>query len=128
MRDSTRYEKVEERNGFRFVRLKSGRLFGFWDARADAEKAESDMHRASSRMFKLISSDPELGDWDLERIESFFDNIESWIRAVRKEIERRRGTMKAEDRIARLRNTTGRTPEEAALFRKKADELERGLG
>lgn len=122
MRDSTRYERVEEAHGFKYILLKSGRKFTFWNAIDASERAESDLVRAVSRCFKLA------GDgWDLERLEWRIDRLEEYVGAVRAEIEKRRGQQSQRERIALLRNTTGRTEEEAAAFRAKADELEARL-
>lgn len=122
MRDRTLYERVETVRGIKFIRLKSGRLLSFWDAMDAADNADSDLVRAVSRAFKLAAH-----DWDLERIEWFIDTIESWTGAVREELEKRRGVKTKEERIALLRNTNGRTPEEAEAFHRKADELEEQL-
>lgn len=121
------YERVEEIRGYKYIRLKGqgrkpGRLIGFWDAMRAAEAAHTDLGRAVSRVFKLAAD-----DWDLERLESFVWNLESDIAAIRKEIERRQGVKTQRERIAALRLTTGRSPEEAAIFHAKADELEARL-
>lgn len=108
--------------GFKYIKLKSGRMLTFWDARQDAEKAHTDLGRALSRAFKLADD-----DWDLERLEWFLDHLYEHMGSVRQEIERRRGVKTTEERIAALRITTGRTPEEIVLFTAKADELEARL-
>lgn len=120
--DSTRYERIEERNGYKFLRLKSGRLISFWDAHSAIESAHTTLGTAISRAFKLASD-----DYDLERLEWLVDTLDSHIGAIRKEIERRRGVRTQEERIKQLRNTAGRTPEEATAFIRKANELERQL-
>lgn len=97
------------------------------DAMNDAERARTALSTAVSRCFKLLNENREIADWDLERIEWFIDNLDSYTGAIRKEIEKRRGVQSKEDRIALLRNTEGRTPEEAAEFHRKADELEQRL-
>lgn len=117
------YERVEERGGFKFIRIKSGRLKTFWDVYSDAEGALTALSTAVSRMFKLVGND----EYDLERVESFVENLEDYVRALRAEIEKLTGTRSQEERIARLRITAGRTPEEAEAFRRKADELEQRL-
>lgn len=122
MRQSTIYERVEEVHGIKAIRLKSGRQISFWQAFAAAERAESDLHRAISRCFKLL-----VHDWDLERLEWFINNLEDYIGALREEIKKRRSVQIEKERIALLRNTRGRTPEEADTFRRKADELEARL-
>lgn len=123
MSPNTIYERVEQRGGFKFIRLKSGRVLSFWNAMTEAERANTALHTAVSRAFKLARGD----DWELEHLESFIDNLEDYVRAIRTEIEKVRGIKTKQDRIALLRNTAGRTPEEAAEFNRKADELERRL-
>lgn len=122
MRDSTRFEKVEEIHGLKFIRKKNGGMTWFREALSAAEGAETRMGRAVSRAFKLANDDD-----DLERLEWFVDGVASLIGAMREEIEKRRGIRTMEERIALLRNTSGRSPEEAALYSAKADELEQRL-
>lgn len=122
MRDSTANERPVEAHGFKFIRLKSGRMITFWDCVEAAEGAHTDMVRAVSRAFKLTRDDD-----DLERIEWFIDHLEEYTAALRRAMNRRRAHLSKRDRIMRLRNTSGRTPEEAELFNRKADQLERQL-
>lgn len=112
-------DRIVERRGFRYVQLKTGRLITFWDAMTAAETAHTDLGRAISRVLKLAGD-----DWDLERLERRLDCVEEHVRQVRVEIEKRRVASSKRERIALLRNTSGRTPEEAAAYRRKADELE----
>lgn len=128
-RASTFYERVEDVRGHKVIRLGSGRLIEYWGAVKAAESARTSLARAVSRAFKLAGSnaDGELAAYELERLEWFVDRLEWWMRAVREEIEKRRGSQTVRERIALLRNTKGRTPGEAAAFRAKADELERRL-
>jgi hypothetical protein len=120
-------DKVKERNGFKFITLKGGRTISFLDALKAAESGHTAISTAISRAFKLRHDDPELGEWDLERIEWFLDELERYIGAMRKHLERERSTQRAEERIAALRSTQGRTPEEASAYLAKADALERRL-
>lgn len=122
MSERTFYERVVEMRGFKFIKLKSGRFITFWDALNQAKAADTDLSRAVSRAFKLADS-----DWDLERLEWLVWDPESYTSALRETIDKRVGVKTQEERIALLRNTTGRTPEEAAEFNRKADELEQRL-
>lgn len=116
------YERVEESRGIKYIRAKSGRVVWFFDALRDAKGAHTRLRRAVSRAFKLADN-----EYDLERLEWFVDDLARHTAAIRQEIEKRRGVKTQEERIALLRNTAGRTPEEAAEFHRKADELERRL-
>jgi polyhydroxyalkanoate synthesis regulator phasin len=112
-------------HGFRYTVLDTGRIVWFQDALREAEAGKAKVSRWLSRAVKLIGG--EYGDLDEERVEWFLDDLEMLIRAHREEAEKRTGRRSAEERIALLRNTTGRTPEEAEAFRSKATELERRL-
>jgi hypothetical protein len=122
MSDRTFYERVEESRGFKFIRLKSGRLLSFWEAIRAAERANTSLARAVSRAFKLADD-----DYDLERLRWLIENLEAYVGAIRKELDKRQGVKSQKERIALLRNTAGRSPKEARAFNSKADELERRL-
>lgn len=122
MRDSTRWEKVQEIRGFKFIQLKGGRRVSYWDMRKAAERADSNLIRAISRCLKLQDR-----DYELEDLEWYIRGLHEWVHAVEAEVRKRQGGKTVEERIALLRNTDGRTPEEAAMFEAKADELEQRL-
>lgn len=131
MRDSTRYEKVEEAPGFadsglfgpyKFIRLKSGREMTIMDAIRDVEGAYSSWGRGMSRAFKLANS-----DFDIRMIEYRLSQMEEHCAALRQYRSKLEEEKVLREKIAALRNTEGRTPEEAAAYLRKADELEKGL-
>lgn len=122
MSERTAYERAEEIGGHLFIKLKTGRRITFWDAIRDAEGAHTAMGRGMSRAFKLAKD-----DWDWERIELRLDRIEDHTRALRKHLDEVRAKRSKHERIALLRNNAGRTPEEAELYNRKADELEAAL-
>jgi hypothetical protein len=124
------YERPEEIRGYWWIRLKSGRLIGFMEAVRAVKSARYAYATAFSRVVKLAEKQPdlELRDDDFERAEWLLDDMESYVNSCRRYLEKLRGTRTKQERIAALRIVAGRTPEEAALFLAKADELERGLG
>lgn len=115
-------ERATTIRGYKYIRLKSGRLVTYHECTDAAGSAWTDMVRAVSRSIKLAS-----GDDDLERIEWFLDNVDSYAQSARKYVQDKRGVHTKRERIALLRNVEGRTPEEAAEFLSKADELEQHL-
>jgi hypothetical protein len=123
MSERTLYERVENVRGYKFIRLKSGRMLTFWDAIRASERARTGLSTAISRAFKLAD-----GEYDLERLEWLVDNLESHVLALRRHLDNERGIHTQKERIALLRNTTGRTAEEAEMFQRKADDLEARLG
>lgn len=127
-------DKVEEsEHGFKYLRMPSGKLYSFQDAIHSADLAESAFARAISRAFKLRpdwtgeSDRAAYREMDFERIEWALDGMAAYLASAREYLDQQRGVKSQEDRIALLRNTQGRTPEEAAAFHQKADELERKL-
>lgn len=127
-------EKIETTDaGFKYIRFPSGKLYSFYDAVHGADVAETAFARAISRAFKLIpdwtgeQDRASYREMDYERIEWALDSMEACLRAVREYLDKQRGIKKVEERIALMRNTAGRTPEEAAEFRRKADQLESKL-
>lgn len=60
---------------------------------------------------------------DLRRV---LDELQEYAEAVQQELDRIEGVNHKAERIAALRNVTGRTPEEAAAFLAKAAALEAG--
>ncbi len=118
----TYYERVVEQRGYKYIRLKSGRMITYWDADRLAEAGFTDMTRSVSRMFKLADN-----DYDLEHLGYFIDHLHEYVHALEQGLEKRHGAQKVKERIAKLRNITGRTPEEAAAFKRKARELEQQL-
>ncbi len=126
MSERTLHERVIDHRGHKYIRLKTGRLVGFWPMFEAAERARTDLSRAASRAFKLAvaNEDPAMMEYDLERLEWFVQGVDDWSQSMRGAIEKRRGVKTQEERIALLRNTTGRTPAEAAAFERKANMLE----
>lgn len=124
------FERVEELRGHKYITLKSGRRLTYWNAIDAVQTALTDTYRAYSRALKLAgtNNDPALAAYELERFDSRVSELEEYTGALRVEIDRRLGVKSQRERIALLRNTSGRSPEEAAAFARKADELERRLG
>lgn len=119
------YERPVEVRGHWFIRLKSGRMLDYWDAVAGTKAANAAFSTAFSRAVKLAEKGgPDLRDYYLERAEWLLDDVEAYVGSCRAHLGALRGNRTVRDRIALLRNTTGRTPEEAELYRQKADELE----
>ncbi len=117
-----RRDRIIEKGGYKYLELKSGRLVTFWDMHRAAESAHTELVRALSRAFKIVGD-----DYDLERLEWFIESERDYLDHMRGEIDNRRGVKTRQERIALLRNVTGRTPAEAEAFRRKADQLEAEL-
>jgi len=62
---------------------------------------------------------------DLQRAKWALDDLRMLLRLMEEEYAKRDAGIRSNERIRQLRNVRGRTPEEAAAYRAKADELER---
>jgi hypothetical protein len=115
-------------SGYRYVQLPSRTVF-MWDALDDAKKAMTPFRRHINRAFKLVHpTDMEMRTYDLERLDWFVDDIEEFARLLRADIDKLRGPdLNKRRRIELQRNNKGRTPEEAAAFAAKADQLEKEM-
>jgi len=130
VRPATVYERVNVTdNGFKYITLKSGRRAMFHNAKWEVERHMTPLIRWTSRMFKLISDNREFSESEWDQLDWKLFEIESWVKAVREHYEKARGVAQKEyskqDRIQALRQIAGRTPEEAAMFLAKADQLEK---
>jgi hypothetical protein len=64
---------------------------------------------------------------ELEDVWEQIVDLIAWANTLERSIDLTRLETRGRERIVQLRNTEGRSPEEAALFRRKADELEAKL-
>src|SRR3982751_5884642 len=103
----TQHERVEVLNGHKFIRLKTGRIVSFLDTLSEADKGERGLARAMSRGLKLAE------EYDLDRLEQRIDRLETYVTTWRAQLKKLRNARATRERIAQLRNTAGRTPEEA---------------
>lgn len=125
-RSGERVETVPDMLGgdpVRYIRLKSGRRLSFWEAVADAERAHTDLNRALARAFRLARS-----DWEVERVEDRVARLEDYLAVLRAHLAKLAEERAQCEKIEALRNVEGRSPEEAAAYLAKADELERKMG
>lgn len=128
MSSRTLYEHVVEHRGHKYIKLKGGRLVGFWDMLTLGERARTDLARSFSRAVKLAVANAS--DYDMERLAWFVEELDSYTHAMRHALEKHRGIKTKEERVVLLRNMTkenGCTPAEAAAFHAKADEIETSM-
>lgn len=137
MRFDTRYEKVQTKTNFlggkvKFIQLRSKREVTFLDAFDELNDHRTSLIRWLTRCDKLSeggSADYESKnyDWDRSRFENFVEELGYLVDAWRENIVKTEEEKPVREKIAALRNTTGRTEEEIEIFLAKADELEKKL-
>jgi hypothetical protein len=121
-------DRIETHRGFRYVMLKSGRRVSFMESLAELDGALSGVYLWMARSFRTAEvEDRDVTEQNLEFIERRVEQAEDWLRAIRAELVRQRGRQDLRQRIAALRNVSGRTPEEAAAYLARASALETEL-
>src|SRR3954468_6709950 len=96
--------RVEFLHGHPVIYNKANNTITQWEAQRGFKKAVNTMHTWMSRYFKLTAAqaDPQLREYELERLEWDLDNIETWVGAIRKALEETRGKQRGQDTIDKL--------------------------
>lgn len=126
---------IEERTNddgdvFRYLVLESGSRYSNLDCIQKTEQSLRGVQRWFHRSLETatIWSDPSLAESDNDRLRWLLDDLEGYLHAARKALADREGRQRRAEKIRALRQIAGRTPDEAAAYLAKADELERGEG
>jgi hypothetical protein len=130
MRFNTQYERAETTaTGHKFITLQSGRKVSFYDAENKCGKFLTDLTRWGKRLVQLAPdvTDPDISEYYNDTILRHIERTEALAEHWRALLEQRVGVATKRQRIAALRDVRGRTPEEAAVYLAKADQLEEEL-
>jgi hypothetical protein len=111
---------------FKYLVMDSGRRYTHNDCEHQLKLAGWTMQRWFARALATLTDwrDPEDRKLDIEHLRWRLDDIAAFVEGAQQELDQREGVSKKAERIAKLRNVTGRTPEEAAAFLAKAALLE----
>ena len=105
------------------ITLDSGREISFIDAVSGAEGSFSTVSRWMSRVSKLATDD----QWEQERVDRLVERFLDMATAMKHAREKREEWGRRRQRIAAMRNVSGRPPEEAERFLERAKKEEREL-
>jgi hypothetical protein len=127
------YDRVEERKvdddvTFRcFVIDRTGTRYSHSECERRLKTAVSTMMRWFHRAIvtRSLWRDPDMNADELERLRWVLNDLQTYVEVVQRELDRLAGVDRRAERIKSLREISGRTPEEAALYLSKADALER---
>jgi len=120
---------IIERTGdgytFRYYESKGGKRYSHFDCERRLEAATNAMQRWFSRAIRTRTTqgDAEQDRYELERLRSAADELAEYAAIVQRELDRLEGVDRKAERVKALRMVEGRTPEEAAAFLAKADQL-----
>lgn len=111
---------------FRYWRSPKGTDYTNFDCERRLQSAINAVSRWFSRTLRTrtVYPDAESRCDDLQRLRWRIDEIAEYAAVAARELDRLEGVDRTQDRIAQLRQIAGRTPEEAAAYLAKADELE----
>ena len=103
----------------------SGKLYTHEECQRRLKAAVRGTQRWFSRTIRTLTvwNDPDMNEYERERLRWILDDMASYVEIVAGELDRLDGVDRKAARIAALRNVQGRTPEEAALFLAKAEQL-----
>lgn len=109
----------------RYRETKSGKRVTPWTAEAEVKRARSTFD-LGVRRWLVASKHDDLDIWSfhLEHVEMQLEVLEGEVTLWRELLECEQARVRKREQIVNLRNTTGRSPAEAAEFLRKADELE----
>lgn len=116
-------ERTSEGFTFRYYESASGKHYTNFDCERRLSAAKNAMERWFSRTIRTRTMAAEQDDFDLQRLRWVADDIAMYAAHIQRELDRLEGVDRKAERIKALRVVEGRSPEEAALFLAKADEL-----
>lgn len=110
---------------FRYYESKGGKRYTHHDCERRLEAAQAAMERWFSRAIRTLTTQGNAEDrYELERLRYVADDIAEYAAVIQREIDRLEGVDRRAERVRALRSVEGRTPEEAAVYLAKADQLE----
>jgi len=124
------YDRVEERRTeygiFRTFTTDKGKWYSHNDCERELKAAVRKTQRWFSRSIRTLTvwNDKDMRDMEIGDLRWVLEDITTYAEAVQQELDRIEGVDRKEERIKALRDVSGRTPEEAALYLRKAEELE----
>lgn len=128
------YEKIEERRTdygvSRWITTSKGQRWTHHECERRLKSAERAFSRWFSRSFRTLTTwnESDMNEFEISRLRYVLDDIQTYIEVANRELDRLQGVNRKEERIKQLRAIAGRTPEEAASYLAKADELEQEMG
>jgi hypothetical protein len=106
--------------------MKKGKTYTHHECERRLKAAWGGTTRWFSRTLRTRTTwnEADMNKHEMERMRYLLDDMQTYIEVVQQELDRIEGLDRKAERIKALRNITGRSPEEAALFLEKAAQLE----
>jgi len=122
MSDGRIIERTADDFTFRYYESAAGKRYTHYECERRLDAAKNAMERWFSRTLRTRTTPC---DTDLQHLRWIADDIAEYGATVQRELDRLEGVDRKAERIKMLRSVEGRTPEEAAVYLAKADELDR---
>lgn len=124
---SDRIKEQEMDHGIvKWIITEKGQTYTHTESKRRLESAIRNTSRWFSRTIKTMTvwKDSDMNKYEVEDLRRILDDLATYVEAVARELDRIEGVNHNAERIAKMRNVNGRTPEEAALYLAKATQLE----
>lgn len=115
---------------FRYFESKKGARYTHYECERRLKTTVDGLYRWFSRTLKTrtTSGDAEQDKYDLQRLRWVADEVAECAAVIQREVDRLEGVDRTAERVKALRQVSGRTPEETAVYLAKADQLETRAG
>jgi Lon protease-like protein len=129
MRDFDRIEERELEHGtVKYFVTDAGQKYTHYECERRLQAAIRATSRWFSRTIRTMTvwKDADMNASEIRDLRWILGDMANYVEVVSRELDRIEGVNRSAERVAALRSIKGRTPEEAALFLAKADEIEAG--
>lgn len=122
-------DRIEERRTdygtVKFLVTERGQRYTHYECERRLKAAVRGLARWFSRSIRTMTKwdDADMNAAQIRDLRWILGDVTSYVEVVQRELDRIEGVNRTDERIAALRNVEGRSPEEAALYLAKANEL-----
>lgn len=125
------YDHIKEKRismgTFKFLVTERGQEYSHDECERRLRTAVRGTQRWFSRSLRTLTdwNDKDMRDYEIQRLRRVLEDMTMYAEAVQQALDKIEGVNRQSERADKLRNIAGRTPEEAAAFLAKAEELDR---
>lgn len=128
---STEWDSIKEKRismgTFKFLVTDRGQEYSHDECERRLKTAVRGTQRWFSRSLRTLTdwNDKYMRDDEIRRLRSILEDMTTYAEIIQQALDKIEGVNRQSERAMKLRNVAGRTPEEAAAFIAKADQLDR---
>lgn len=124
------FDRIEERaldhGTVKWYVTEAGQKYTHHECERRLQAAVRGTSRWFSRAIRTMTvwKDKDMNAYEVRQMRWILDDMATYVEVVARELDRIEGVNRSAERVAALRMVEGRTPEEAALFLAKAEQIE----